>query len=138
MQNFNSKFKIIFTLTVFLFFGFSFFMLSARGANVQVVITEIMYDLPTPGSDSGREWIEIYNEGATDIDLTTWKFYEDGTNHGIYEGEGGSILGPGEYAVIADNISSQGFKGDWPNYTGILFDSSFSRSEEHTSELQSH
>jgi hypothetical protein len=40
------------------------FMPSVSGA---VLINEIMYDLS--GSDTGREWIEIYNNGS-DINLS--------------------------------------------------------------------
>ena len=39
-----------------------------------VVINEIMYDLS--GSDTDREWIEIYNKGTSSIDLAEWRFQE--------------------------------------------------------------
>ena len=35
-------------------------------SHAQVYINEIMYDLP--GTDSGREWIEIYNAGSDAVD----------------------------------------------------------------------
>jgi hypothetical protein len=35
-----------------------------------VVINEIMYD--PSGSDSGKEWIEIYNNGSTAVNITGW------------------------------------------------------------------
>ena len=46
--------------------------------SAQIEITEIMYDVP--GSDAGREWIEIHNTGNT-TDLTDWRFFESGSNH---------------------------------------------------------
>ena len=42
---------------------------------------EIMYDVV--GSDDDREWLEIYNENNSSINIQSWKFFEDGTNHNI-------------------------------------------------------
>lgn len=89
--------------------------------SAQVIITEIMYDL-REGSDSGREWIEVYNAGAAPIDLSTWKIVESGKNHKITAVQGS--FGPGTFAVIADNAVK--FKVDHPDYVGVLFDSAFS------------
>ena len=95
--------------------------------HAQIVITEIMYDLPS-GSDSGREWIEVYNAGAVAIDLTKLRLSENGTNHKIVAALGGSTLAPAAYAVIADN--PENFKTDWPQFPGQLFDSAFSLSND--------
>ena len=43
--------------------------------HAQVVITEVMYD--AAGTDTGYEWVEIYNEGDTNIDIAQWFFYEN-------------------------------------------------------------
>jgi hypothetical protein len=88
----------------------------------QAVITEIMYD--PPGVDSGREWIEVYNESTSSIPLSAWKIYEGDANHNIIAAYGGSMLAPDEYAVIATNATK--FQKDYPNYTGELFHSAFS------------
>jgi hypothetical protein len=85
------------------------------------VITEVMYDL-REGSDSGREWIEIYNAGSAPIDLTKWKVVESGKNHKITAVMGS--FGPGSFAIIADNAVK--FQADHPGYSGALFDSAFS------------
>lgn len=90
-------------------------------ANAQVVVTEIMYDL-SEGSDSGREWIEVYNASTNPVTLTSLKVFENGTNHKITGDT--AALSPGIFAVIADNPAK--FKADWPNYTGLIFDSAFS------------
>ncbi len=71
----------------------------------QVVITEIMYDIE--GSDTDREWVEIYNSGASPVDLKDWKF-NDGSNHVLNEppkngGAGSFALSPGAYAIFASN-----------------------------------
>jgi len=87
-------------------------------------INEIMYDLP--GSDSGREWIEIYNNESQSINLTGWKFYENNANHALNLINGTWILENYSFAVIADN--SDLFLQDNPSFNGTLFDSAFSLS----------
>ncbi len=80
-------------------------------------ITEIMYD--TPGSDTGREWIEIYS--SEEINLSEYKLFEEEVNHRIACNCSGLFSG---YAIIADKPDS--FIADNPSYTGFLFDSAFS------------
>ena len=89
-----------------------------------VIINEIMYDLE--GSDEGREWIEIFNTAENSVDLTEWKFYESETNHNLKLIQGSITIPSGGYAVIADNDKK--FLEDYSDYTGILFDSTFSLS----------
>ena len=88
----------------------------------QGIISEIMYDLE--GTDTKREWIEIQNTGVGQIDLETWKFRENDTNHGLVFVSGERLIPPGGFAVIADNPTT--FLSDWPAFNGSLFDSSFS------------
>ena len=95
----------------------------AAPAYASVAITEIMYDLE--GSDTGREWIEIQNTGAQ-IDLTGWKFFENGTNHGLTLFQSSALLPENSFAVIADNAEK--FLLDWPGFSGTIFDSTFSLS----------
>ena len=88
-----------------------------------IIINEIMYD--ASGSDAGKEWIELYNNGE-EINLTGWKFYEGGTNHGLSLKQGDLMLGNNEYAIISsDDVS---FLLEYPGFSGTLFDSSFSLS----------
>jgi len=77
-------------------------------------ITEIMYNCE--GSDEDCEWIEVYNNEDSAIDLVEWRFYEGETNHKI---KGDGTLEPGEYAVIADNSESL-------DYDCLILDSTFS------------
>ncbi|MDP6659896.1 MAG: lamin tail domain-containing protein [Candidatus Pacebacteria bacterium] len=90
----------------------------------QVVIGEIMYDLE--GSDTDREWMEVFNESSSSVDLSGWRFFEGTSNHKLTLKQGGATLESGEYAVIVDDDVT--FLIDWPNYSGALFDSSFSLS----------
>lgn len=89
-----------------------------------IQISEIMYDLP--GTDTGREWVEIYNNNSIAENLTGWKFFEGGSNHNLNLTQGSWLLEPNSFAVIADNPSA--FLLDNPSYASTLFDSSFSLS----------
>lgn len=111
---------IIFFLTL-LFFTPSY-------AFAQVVITEIMYDLE--GSDAGREWIEIKNEGGVLIDFSEkvganyrWRVSKTSGNHQIIPFQGGNGVAHLGLAVIA--LDPTKFLEDWPNFSGILLKSSF-------------
>lgn len=86
-------------------------------------ITEIMYDID--GTDTGREWIEIFNGGAEEVDLSDYKLLENSVNHKISAPDDGlTILPANSYAVIADNVPK--FITDNVGYDGLIFDSAFS------------
>lgn len=86
-------------------------------------ISEIMYDLKT-GSDDGREWIEIRNISNEIFDLSKLIFFEGDTNHKIKIIQGDIKLFPQSYAVITSSVEK--FKTDYPNFLGIILDSTFS------------
>lgn len=86
-----------------------------------VVITEIMYNLE--GADSNREWIEVTNVGSAPVGLNGYRFFESDTNHRLEVVQGSAQLAAGASAVIADDAEQ--FRSDWPDYSGMLFDSSF-------------
>ncbi|OGY58243.1 MAG: hypothetical protein A3E61_01845 [Candidatus Colwellbacteria bacterium RIFCSPHIGHO2_12_FULL_43_12] len=91
-----------------------------------IVISEIMYDLPE--SDSGREWIEIRNVGNTSFEISKLSLYENKTNHKVKAIQGSINLAPNELAIIAE--SPDEFLKDNPTYKGVLFDSTFSLSND--------
>lgn len=89
-----------------------------------------MYDLKS-GTDAGREWIEIENEGDMPISLSGFRFLDSSKdvleNHEPIKAiHGGSTLPPHGYAVIASDAKK--FLIDNPGFSGILFSSSFSLS----------
>src|SRR3989344_3237062 len=96
-------------------------------ARADVVINEVMYDL-SEGSDTGREWIEIYNNSNATVDLSTYKFFEADTNHAIIVSQGDANVEGHDYVIVASDPAK--FKIDWPNFSGNIFDSSFSLSNE--------
>ena len=91
-----------------------------------VIITEVMYDYPGTEGSGDHDWVEIYNNGQSTVDLggSTVRFMERGNNHIITSFNGSStLLAPGAVAVIANNPTQ--VKLDFPNI-GLLLDSSFS------------
>ncbi len=88
--------------------------------SAQVVVTEIMYD--APGSDTGKEWIELFNSGATPIDIKSWKI-NDGSNH-VFNvppkngSVGSTVVAPSGYVVLAADAAA--FKTQYPNVTNVI------------------
>lgn len=88
-----------------------------------ISVNEIMYDLP--GSDDGREWAEIKNNGAAAVDLKDFRFFNKEGGHLIKTyGSASTVIEPGALVVFSDVPDK--FLADWPNFAGILLDSSFS------------
>ena len=101
-------------------------LLFAKNVFASIEITEIMYDVaPSVGnassSDTDREWIEIHNNGTTDVDLSTWYTYD--TSHHILHPDGISKIVSLGYAVVVQDVNK--FKTDWPNFVGSIFQSNF-------------
>src|SRR3989344_1571356 len=111
--------KIIFSLSLIILLSPHSFLF----ANLK--INEIMYDLKT-GSDDGREWIEIYNDADAPADFSSYKFFEGNTNHKLILFQGDAKIGARGFAIIVSDPTR--FKIDYPNFGGIIFDSSFSLS----------
>ncbi|MBN2368566.1 lamin tail domain-containing protein [Candidatus Woesearchaeota archaeon] len=106
-----------------------FFTLS-YSVNAELRISEIMYD--PEGSDTGREWIELYNAGNDSINLSGWRFREAEVDHGISLCSGNITLLPLEYMVAARDPEAFGYEY---NISGMLMSSSFSLSNSAGEEL---
>jgi hypothetical protein len=94
----------------FLFIFISFCVLPSA-ARAAVVINEVMYN--PEGSDSGREWVELYNDGSADATLVggtgkgSWRI-ADSANHSITDpaggvGRGSLVVPAGGYLVLASD-----------------------------------
>src|SRR3989338_5777039 len=94
--------------------------------SAQVVISEIMYDYPGTEESGKHDWVEVFNDGSSSVSLSDWRLRENDEDHQINPHPDGAsaTLSAGAYAVIANNAAA--FKIDFPTYTGLLFDSSFS------------
>src|SRR6185369_3265286 len=99
------------------------FLLSYRLAYAGIVLNEIMYDYKT-GSDDGREWVEVYNNSDTPVDISSYRFFEADTNHKLKVVQGGGSISPRGYALIVSDINK--FRINYSNFSGTIFDSSFS------------
>lgn len=110
--------KVLKQIFCFSIFIFPLFFARAGG----VAITEVMYDVE--GTDTDREWVEVYNNTGADIDLSKYTFFESGTNHKITFVSGSTTLAQGSYGIIVS--SSVEFLKDNPSFSGNIFDSSFS------------
>lgn len=115
------KRRIVFIL--FLLVGSFFVGQHVFSANSDIVINEIgAYE------SSGHEWIEIWNKGSEPVDLLSWKFWENNTNHSLSASTTNSILDAGEYGVIVQDAAQ--FIIDYPFFVGSIFDSSWSSLNE--------
>jgi len=113
------KTHFLFIIGTLSFVG-SVFLFSARAQtdSPTIVITEIgAYE------SSGHEWVEIHNVGSDAVDMTTWKFVEDGTNHGLTTSTDTSVLAPGSYGIIAQDGAT--FLADYSHVSVPVFDSSW-------------
>jgi hypothetical protein len=101
---------ILISAGVFLFFGGNIVL-----ANVS--INEIMYDLE--GTDTNREWIELYNSSETAVDITEdWRF-NDGSSHLMNNQEIFSIPA-NSYIILASNKDT--FLSEHVGFLGIVID----------------
>lgn len=85
--------NLIFTLLFIASFSFV--------SNGQIVITEIMYNSPDAGQDS-TEYIEIYNAGTTDVDISNYSF----TQGVEYVFTAGTIMPAASYLVVTNDAAA--------------------------------
>ena len=97
----------------------TFFLCSTTGN--ALIISEILYN--PNGSDEGKEWVEIFNDGQSSTNLQNWTFFEGSTHHALSVTQGSFILSRNSYAVIADDALL--FLQEYTNYTGMVLDSSW-------------
>lgn len=107
-------------ILVSFFVGLVFFLPSVVDAGI--IITEAMFD--PKGSDTGREWVEVFNEGPDEVDITKLTLFEEGVKHKIATSSGIAKIKKGDFAIIADTPSK--FLVDYPGFSGVILDSVFS------------
>lgn len=92
-----------------------------------ILISEVMYDLA--GSDTNREWVEIYNAGSDPVTIVdgigdgSWRF-NDGSNHVLKLVQGSLTLPASGVAVLVS--TSTVFLADHPGFSGTLIDTTMS------------
>ena len=93
-------------------------------AGAQIIISEINYN--PSGTDSGFEWIEIYNTANQSHSIEGYFFTESGTDHKLKQvnESSGWVMPSDGYAIIVDDPEK--FLQTNPGFPGLLFDSTFS------------
>lgn len=103
-----------------------FFYIASISQTQALQISEVMSN--PIGDDSGREWIEIYNNTQTTTDLSGLTISIKGGNPiTISPVSGGTSLLPNTYAIIGSTVTgATKFLQDYPSYNGILLKSGIS------------
>ncbi len=89
-------------------------------AQAGISISEIMFD--PEGSDSKREWIELYNAGPDAVNIAEWK-YADKANHALNVppkngGVGSMMIAPGRYFILASDAAT--FVAEHPGISIVI------------------
>ena len=102
---------------------FLLFLTPSLGYSIS--INEILYN--PNGTDTGHEWVEIYNNDSDTYNLTGWKLNTNNVDHTlnvppINGGSGTMTIEPGNYVIIAQDALV--FLTDYV-YNGTVIDSSW-------------
>ncbi len=65
-----------------------------------IIISEVRPD--PAGPDQDREWVEIYNNGSTAVNLSDWRFIENNVSHLLSLVTGSWSIASGDAVVLAD------------------------------------
>ena len=93
---------------------------NAVAAADTVVINEINYN--SHEDFESKDWLELYNAGAADVDLTGWT-YSDADDDHVFAFPGGMILNSGEHLVVSQEIAS--FSAIHPGVSNVVGDADF-------------
>ena len=85
-----------------------------------VVINEINYN--SHEDYESKDWLELYNAGTTDVDLTGWT-YSDSDDDNVFRFPDGTILNSGEYLVAAQETAP--FSAIHPSVSNVVGDADF-------------
>ena len=118
-----------FTITLFWIMFIVSATAGAQSANdTTIKITEIGAKEP-----ADTEWVKIQNQSKSAVNITGWKFFENGTNHKLNSFRGDFTLDPNENAIIANKADL--FLKKYSSYSGAIFDSSWSNLNEDGEEI---
>lgn len=102
--------------SLFLFIVLCIASVSVPVAWASMTITEVMYN--PVGSDTGREWVELYNSGNKPVELEAgqkgWRIH-DGANHIFADAV---VVPPGGFVLVANNPTT--FKAQYGNTLSVV------------------
>jgi hypothetical protein len=85
-----------------------------------VLISQVLYD--EPGSDTSKEWLELYNPTVVDIDLSGWKIAKGSSTYIVPTGA--KIFGGGRFILAKSGFQAEnGFEPDVINLSVSLTNS---------------
>jgi hypothetical protein len=99
-------------------------LLPTTASSPTILISEVLYD--ALGTEPDQEWIELYNAGASSIDLSVYKLgdeEEKGKGEGMLQFPAGASISPGQVIVVANKATA--FRGVWgfkPDYEMVASD----------------
>lgn len=85
--------------------------------HAQVMINEVQYDATQSGTEDWFEWVELYNAGGDDVDLTNWRLCDNMDSVG--ELLPSTVIAAGEYVVLAANVDS--FHVNFPGVPAVAW-----------------
>lgn len=97
------------------------FLVTPSFATASVTITEVYAD--AVGSDEGKEWVEVKNNGTTAVAVSDIVFVESGQQHALESVQGSATLAPGGVLIIVDDLI--GFLSVATGYAGQVADSTW-------------
>ncbi len=101
----------------FLFTTFAVILMAVPGFG-QIMITEIMYN--AAGTDTGFEWVEVFNAGPSAEDISGWKIRDEDSNSANWgEFPASTMLNPGQVLIMTQS-SEADFKAAWPTATDAI------------------
>ncbi|MEA2035979.1 MAG: lamin tail domain-containing protein, partial [Nanoarchaeota archaeon] len=74
-------------------------ILSIATVQGDVLISEVMYDVGSSQGGDFNEWIELYNNGTSEVDLTGWKINDIAFS--------AITIGVDEYIVVAEDLTGR-------------------------------
>ena len=91
----------------------SLLLLGSTMSFAELQISEVLYD--TPGTDSIEEWVEIYNPGCEEVDLSTYQLADNGTTFTL-----SGTLAANTYFTLAKNAAGfEAMYGQSPDAEGL-------------------
>jgi hypothetical protein len=97
------------------YFELDYLYFSINYSIPNIIINEVMFD--PIGNDNNSEWVELYNAGASAVDLNNWNITDSDGNRFILSSAG--TIQPGDYLVC--HIAQSGVNSSTDIYGGILF-----------------